>query len=153
MNQGSESMSLPAGAVKGLSDQIGNAAFSASFFYVVTQLQVSATSPAVGSILTAPVTDIVVQFNKDFDPYTVSTSDFQVSQGSVVSAVPLTSSTVDLTLSGVTQDGLLTLTLPAGAILDTVRRWQPRLQRHVYRRYHDRPLSHPARRASRRRAA
>ena len=68
VNQGSESMNLPAGAVKGLSDQTGNAAFSASFFYVVTQLQVSATSPAVGSILTAPVTDIVVQFNKDFDP-------------------------------------------------------------------------------------
>ena len=84
-------MSLPAGAVKGLNDQMGNAPFSASFFYVVTQLQVTATSPAVGSILTAPVTDIVVQFNKDFDPSTLSTSDFQVSQGSVVSAVPLTS--------------------------------------------------------------
>ena len=56
-------------------------AFSASFYYVTTQLQVSATSPAVGSILAAPVTDLVVQFNKDFDPYTVSASDFQVSQG------------------------------------------------------------------------
>ena len=55
---------------------------------------VTATSPAVGSVLTAPVTDLVVQFNKAFDPSTVQTSDFQLSQGTVVSAMPLTS-TVD----------------------------------------------------------
>ena len=61
-------MSLPAGAVKGLSDETGNAAFSASFFYVIEQLQVTATSPAVGSILAAPVTDLVVQFNKALRP-------------------------------------------------------------------------------------
>src|SRR5262249_35775452 len=89
-------------------------------YYVQAQLAVAATSPAVGSTLTAPVTDIVVQFNKDFDPNTVSASDFLTSQGSIVSAVPLTSRAVDLTLSGVTQDGLLTLTLPAGAMLDAV---------------------------------
>jgi hypothetical protein len=117
VNQGTESMSLSAGAVT--SGGIGNAAFSANFFYVVTQLQVTATSPAVGSVLVTPVTDLVVQFNKDFDPYTVTASDFQVSQGTVVSAKPLTSQAVDLTLSGVTQDGTMTLTLPAGAMLDT----------------------------------
>ena len=43
--------------------------FSANFYYVITQLQVSATSPPVGSVLTIPVTDLVVQFNKAFDPY------------------------------------------------------------------------------------
>jgi protocatechuate 3,4-dioxygenase beta subunit/methionine-rich copper-binding protein CopC len=116
--QGDETMSLPEGAVKGLGDQAGNAAFSANFLYVQTQLEVTGTSPAVGSVLAAPVTDIVVQFNKAFDPYSVSSSDFQVSQGAVVSAVPLTSKSIDLTLSGVTQDGTLTLTLPDGAILD-----------------------------------
>jgi methionine-rich copper-binding protein CopC len=118
--EGTETMSLPAGSVKGASDETGNAAFSASFLYVQVQLQVSATSPAVGSILPAPVTDIVVQFNKDFNPYTISSSDFQVSQGSVVSATPLTSQAVDLTLTGVTHDGTLTLTVPAGVIQDTV---------------------------------
>src|SRR5208337_2852542 len=85
----------------------------------VTQLQVTGASPAVGSVLAAPVTDLVVQFNTAFNPYTVTTSDFQLSQGSVVAATPLTSQAVDLTLSGVTHDGTLTLTLPAGAILDT----------------------------------
>jgi protocatechuate 3,4-dioxygenase beta subunit len=111
-------MSLPADSVKGASDEVGNVAFSASFFFVYTQLQVTATSPAVGSILTPPITDLVVQFNKAFNPYTISTSDFQLSQGTVVSAVPLKDNAVDLTLSGITQDGTLTLTIPAGAILD-----------------------------------
>jgi hypothetical protein len=118
VNQGVETMSVPAGAVKGAGDELGNAAFSASFYYVTTQLQVTATSPAVGSILAAPVTDIVVRFNESFNPYTVNSSDFQVSQGSVVSATVLTPSAIDLTLSGVTHDGLLTLTLPGSAILD-----------------------------------
>jgi Legume lectin domain/SdrD B-like domain/Bacterial pre-peptidase C-terminal domain/Bacterial Ig-like domain len=116
--QGSETMDLPAGSVKGAGDGIGNSAFHASFFYVITQLQVSATSPAVGSVLTVPVTDMVVQFNTQFDLGTLSASDFQLSQGNVVSAVPLTSQAVDLTLSGITQDGSLTLTVPAGALLD-----------------------------------
>ena len=59
--------------------------FSASFYYVQTQLQVTGTSPAVGSVLTVPdtdQTDLVVQFNKAFNPTTINTSDFQVSQGS-----------------------------------------------------------------------
>ncbi len=118
VTQGTETMSLPAGALKAASDESGNVAFDATFQYVKAQLSVTATSPAVGSILNAPVTDLIVQFNTAFNPYTVSASDFQVSQGSVLKAVPVTNQAVDLTLSGVTQDGSLTLTIPAGAILD-----------------------------------
>jgi hypothetical protein len=116
---GTESMSLPAGSVKGQGDEQGNAAFSASFYYTPVQLQVTVTSPAVGSVLVAPITDLVVQFNKAFDPYSISTADFLLSQGTVVAAKPVTSQSVDLTLSGITQDGTVTLTIPAGAILDT----------------------------------
>ena len=111
-------MSLPANSVNAAGGGPGNTAFSASFEYVQTQLQVTATSPAVGSILYAPVTDLVVQFNTAFNPYSISASDFQLSQGTVTKAVPLTKEAVDLTLSGVTQDGSLTLTIPAGSILD-----------------------------------
>ena len=88
--EGNESMSLPAGAVKGAGNEFGNSAFSATFQYVVQQLQVTTTSPAVGSVLPAGVTDLIVHFNKNFDVYSIQTSDFQLSQGSVVSAVPLT---------------------------------------------------------------
>ncbi|MGZ3383732.1 MAG: SdrD B-like domain-containing protein [Isosphaeraceae bacterium] len=120
--QGSQTMNLPAQSVSGAAGP-NLYPFSANFYYVQTQLQVTGTSPAVGSVLTVPdtdQTDLVVQFNKAFNPTTINTSDFQVSQGSVVSAVPLTSQSVDLTLSGITQDGSLTLTVPFGVILDTL---------------------------------
>ena len=115
-------MNLSADSVTG-ADGPNLVPFSENFYYVQTQLQVTGTSPAVGSVLTVPdtdQTDLVVQFNKAFNPTTINTSDFQVSQGSVVSAVPLTSQSVDLTLSGITQDGSLTLTVPFGVILDTL---------------------------------
>ena len=113
-------MNLPAESVIGALDGHANAAdFTATFFYVTTQLQVSATSPPVGSVLTIPGTiDLVVQFNEAVNPYAISTSDFEVSQGSVTSAVPLTPQAIDLTITGVTQDGTLTLTVPAGVLFD-----------------------------------
>ena len=84
--QGSQTMNLPAQSVSGAAGP-NLYPFSASFYYVQTQLQVTGTSPAVGSVLTVPdtdQTDLVVQFNKAFNPTTINTSDFQVSQGSVV---------------------------------------------------------------------
>ena len=121
VTQGLQTMNLPAGSVIGALDGHANtAAFTASFFYVNTQLQVSATSPPVGSVFTIPGNiDLVVQFNKAISPYAVTTSDFQVSQGTVASAVVLTPEAVDLTITGVTQDGTLTLTVPAGVLDDS----------------------------------
>ena len=119
--QGTQTMELPADSVIGQLDGHYNAStFVSNFFYVTTQLQVSATSPPVGSVLTIPGNiDLVVQFNEAIDPYAVSTSDFEVSQGAVSSAIVLTPQAVDLTITGVTQDGTLTLTVPAGVLLDS----------------------------------
>ena len=117
--QGTESMNLPANSVIGANDGLPNpVAFSANFYEVVTQLQVSATSPAEGSVLTLPVTNLVVDFNTAFNPNTLSPGGFQLSQGAVEDVVPLTPQSVQLRLSGVTHDGSLTLTVPAGAIQD-----------------------------------
>ena len=121
VTQGTETMNLPADSVIGAVDGNPNhSPFTATFFFVTTQLQVTATSPAVGSVLTIPGDiDLVVQFNKAIDPTAIKTSDFLVSQGTVASAVPLTPQAVDLTITGVTQDGTLTLTIPAGVLFDS----------------------------------
>ena len=68
--------------MKGLDGQNAGG-ISGTFFYIKVQLQVQTTSPAPGSVLNAPVTDLVIQFNKAFDPSSISTSDFQLSQGTV----------------------------------------------------------------------
>ena len=78
-------MELPAGSVIGANDgQFNHAAFNGSFYFVYTQLQVSATSPPVGSVFTIPGDiDLVVQFNEAVNPNAINTSDFEVSQGTV----------------------------------------------------------------------
>ena len=97
-------------------------AFSASFFYVQIQLQVTATSPAGRVGPHGPGHRPGRPVQQGLRPLHDRHQRLPAQPGqSVVSAVPLTSQPIDLTLSGVTQDGLLTLTIPAGAILDTVR--------------------------------
>ena len=120
VTQGLQTMDLPADSVIGADDgQFNHEAFTTTFFYVTNQLQVISTSPPVGSVLTIPGNiDLVVHFNEAINPFAISTSDFQVSQGTVLSAVPLTPEAVDLTIGGVTQDGTLTLTVPAGVLFD-----------------------------------
>jgi protocatechuate 3,4-dioxygenase beta subunit/glutamine cyclotransferase len=121
ITQGIETMNLPAGSVEGANDlQFNHAAFNSSFFFVYQQLAVVATSPPVGSVLKIPGdVDLVVQFNEAFDPYAINAGDFEVSQGYVSNAKVLTPEAVDLTISGMTQDGTMTLTLPAGALKDS----------------------------------
>ena len=112
-------MSLPAGSVKGSGAEQGNAAFSASFDYTTVQLQVSATSPAVGSVLVRPGHRPGRPVQRGVRPLRRSRPATSSSARARSSPPrPLTSQAVDLTLSGVTQDGTLTLTIPAGAILD-----------------------------------
>jgi hypothetical protein len=117
--QGKASMNLPAGSVTGAGDDIGNDAFTANFYFTQVQLQVTGTSPTVGSILAGPTIDLILQWNKPFNPASFSPSNFFVSQGTVQSAKPLTTQSIDLTITGVTQDGTLTLTAPPGAVLDS----------------------------------
>ena len=50
-------------------------------------------------------------------------------------AVPLVPNAVDLTISGITQIGYLTLTVPAGAFTDELWRPQPAVLRHIWRRH------------------
>ena len=119
--QGSESMYLPAGSVVGqLDGQPNHVAFSASFYYVNTQLQVTSTSPAVGSVLTIPVTSTWSSTSTRRSTPTASRrATSRSARGRSSPPSPLTPTTIDLTLSGVTQDGTLTLTVPAGALLDS----------------------------------
>ena len=116
-SEGVQTEFLPTGALIGVDGQTAGG-ISGTFNYIKSQLQVTSTSPAPGSILAAPVTDLVINFNKAFDPTSISTSDFLLSQGSVSGFTILTSKSLGLSLSGVTQDGTLVLKIPADSILD-----------------------------------
>ena len=143
--QGSETMSLPAGSVKGADDETGNVGLLRQLLLRHQPAPGHVHQPAgrigphrAGHRPGRPVQQGVQSLHRS----TRATSS--VSQGTVVSAVPLTSQSVDLTLSGVTQDGTLTLTVPAGAILDQFGVPQPRIHRHLHRRHRVGTLSHAA---------
>ena len=119
---GSQTLSLASHAVTGVSSGLSNVSrFTSSFYYTDTQLAVVGTNPTAGSVLTVEdTTSLVVSFNTAYDPSSVQITDFQISQGTVTAAVvdATNPDAIDLTLSGVNQDGSVSLTIATGAILD-----------------------------------
>ncbi len=94
--------------------------FDDVFFYDTLRLQVAATSPAAGTVLTcvsAPGT-LVVDFNEPIKASSVGTDDLVLSAGSVLTAVVLGNNTVEYTIT-CPREGNLTVYLPEGAVTDT----------------------------------
>ncbi len=118
-SQGQQSMSIAAGAMTKQSDSSASVAFTGSFRYDAVTMQVTATNPANGSGVALPLTQIDVTFNEPYDPASLSAADLTISQGSVVAGLVVNSTTVRYTISGVTSEGVLNLSLAAGALTDT----------------------------------
>ncbi len=115
--QGLQTIHMDAGAVEAASGDPVKA-LNATFRYDVTLMQVTSTNPAAGSTILLPATTLDLNFNEAYALASVQTSDFIVNQGTVASFTQVDADTVRLTLSGVTAEGTLTLTLPAGAMTD-----------------------------------
>src|SRR5262249_6903177 len=116
--QGLQSMDMAAGVIKRLRDGSGTLAFHANFRYAAARLQVTATDPAKGSFVPLPFTQLRVHFNLPFDPTTIGTGNLTLSEGTVTAAVAVDATTVQYTLSGVVDEGPLTVSMAAGAVTD-----------------------------------
>ena len=90
--------------------------YTGTFGYDASPLQVSFTNPANGSLVALPFTTLDVHFNEPFDAATVGVSDLTLSQGSVTAATTVDSTTVRYTLSNISVEGALTVTMAAGAV-------------------------------------
>jgi hypothetical protein len=122
--QGVQTMHINAGAILRDPDGSPILAFDGTFRYDVTPLQVTSTVPPTpGGVFTlpAPLT-YDVNFNEVIDPSSVQTSDLMLSgiPGAFVSGVTVLpgNTTAEFTISGLTTEGVLTATIPAGAITD-----------------------------------
>lgn len=121
VNQGSQTMSIAAGAFLRASDSSPVLAFSGAFRYDAVSLAVVSTTPATpnGVIALTGTANLLLNFNEAVDPATVSLSDFLLSQGTATSfAFANGNTTIDLTLGSLSTEGTLTVTLPAAAIAD-----------------------------------
>lgn len=93
--------------------------WTGTFRYDVTPLQVTATTPAAGSLVTLPLVNFTVDFNELIDANSVDLSDLVLSVGDVVNAEAIDGDTASYVLSGITAEGMLDVNLPAGAVTDT----------------------------------
>ncbi|HSV15262.1 MAG TPA: M36 family metallopeptidase, partial [Tepidisphaeraceae bacterium] len=93
--------------------------YTATFGFESQFLQVASTTPANGSLVSLPFTTLDVKFNEPYDPATLGASDLTLSQGTVTNAAVVDSTTARFTLSGITNEGTLTVAIAAGALSDT----------------------------------
>src|SRR5262249_13231051 len=116
--QGVQSMAIAANAITGV-DNTGILPFAASFRYDAVTLAVTSTTPAAGGVFTLPATSFPydVTFNEAIDPATAGVGNLTLNQGTVTSAVVLPGNTkARYTITGLTSEGTLTISLPAGQV-------------------------------------
>jgi subtilisin family serine protease len=120
--QGLQTMEIAAGAITRLSNGASLTAFQGSFRYDAVALNVVSTNPVTPNgifTLPAPFTYEIL-FNEAVAPASVGTNDLSLSSGVVTAAVRDSSNPnlVRYTISGITAEGTLNITLLAGALTD-----------------------------------
>src|SRR5439155_12136663 len=126
INQGAQTMHIPADAIHRISDGQGVFEFQCTYRYDQTLLAVTDTVPPDGGTFQPPGPASYtydMNFNEPVDPASVQTSDLQLSgvPGSTVTAVSVING--DMTAEFTIQinsifSGTLTVNLPAGAVND-----------------------------------
>ncbi len=118
MQEGLQTMAIAGGTISRLSDSKPIAPFVAHFRYDLMPLTVTSTLPASGSSVILPLTSIDVHFSEAYDPASISTADVSINQGLVSGFVLVDAQAVRYLLSGISTEGTINLSLPAGAVTD-----------------------------------
>ena len=116
--QGVQQMTIAEGAITRLSDGGGIQAFQGAFRYDALPMTVVATTPSGSETVQLPLSSIQVEVNEPIDPASISINDLQLSQGFVTGFSILNNQTVVYHVAGIVYDGVLDVSLPAGALQD-----------------------------------
>ncbi|HEX3870669.1 MAG TPA: ELWxxDGT repeat protein, partial [Pirellulales bacterium] len=117
---GLQTFTMSNGAVTRLSDGGSVGAYNGAFRYDPHPIHVTSTTPTNGGVAVLPTSTLVVNFSEAFDPSSIGISDLALSQGTVIGFTVLNSTSVQYQLSGVTNEGILTVTMVAGAVTDAI---------------------------------
>ena len=116
--QGSQTMSMSAGAIRRALDLADLRAWNADFRYDQTVLGVTSTSPASLSMVSLPLSTIRVVFNEPFDPGTLDASDLMLSRGTVTGVTIVNSTTADFAVSGIMAEGMVNMAIASDSVSD-----------------------------------
>jgi hypothetical protein len=117
-NQGQQNIHVPLGAVFRDGVAESNRSYTAAFLYDIVPMTVTATVPTAGSAVEIPLLQVILRFNESIDPASVSAADISIGQGTVTNAVLLDATSVLYQLSGIDEEGPISLILQKGALKD-----------------------------------
>ena len=115
--EGPQTMQIEEGAISTLVGGLPSAPWQAVFFYDLTPLEVTGSSPAQG-VTVAGVPEIVLDFNEHVLEDSVGVDDLVLSRGKVVAAELIDADTVRYMVEGANGNGLFSYELPPGAVTD-----------------------------------
>jgi len=120
VTQGLQTMAMVAGAVLKASDSSPSLAFSGQFRWDAVPLTVVSTSPPqVGGVFTLPGPfTYTVNFNEAVQAGSIGTADLVLSQGTVTGFSVIDADTAQYTISNISAEGAVTISLAAGQVLD-----------------------------------
>ncbi|MEN6308527.1 MAG: S8 family serine peptidase [Anaerohalosphaeraceae bacterium] len=120
--EGLQKMYMLGGAIKtssGIPVSPSLKAWTATFRWDKVQMDTIESIPMNGSAIQLPLTDMAVTFNEPYNAESVDVEDVVLSQGTVSAVVKDgVSNRVTYKLDGVSQEGILTAKIPAGAVTD-----------------------------------
>ncbi len=115
-----QTMTIVSGTIDRANDGAPIQGYSQTFNYDPTdQLAVSSTSPTAGAIVTVPFASLTIVFNEAYSASSISTSNLQLSEGTVTGFTLVNGTTVMYSLSGLTNAGTMSVSIASGAIKDT----------------------------------
>ncbi len=118
VQQGPQSVSIAANAIVRAADGVGNAALAASFYFDLLPTAVVAQTPAGGSTLGAPLSQVEFVFNEPILATSVQASDLVLSIGSASAVTQPQPNTLRFAIANQSRDGTLAMSIPAGRLLD-----------------------------------
>ncbi|MEM7396469.1 MAG: Ig-like domain-containing protein, partial [Verrucomicrobiota bacterium] len=117
-NEGLQTMFMASNALVRASDSAALREWDESFRYDALRMMVTSTVPADGSVITLPLTNLILEINEPVDTNTVDIGDISLNQGVALAASASGPSTLSYDLSGINAEGQLTLNVPAGVWTD-----------------------------------
>jgi hypothetical protein len=118
VNEGLQTLAMAAGAMARGSDGNPSKPFAGTFRYDPARLAVDAISPSAAAHAQTPLTSIVLHFSEAVEVGSLAAADLLLDRGAVTGMSIVDSQTVLFTVSGLVDEGPLTVTLPAGAVTD-----------------------------------
>jgi|GEM_PF-1696420 len=114
--EGEQDMRLNRGGLTRASDGFPVLEWVRQFDFDETPLQVVMTSPAMGSDVALPFTELEISFNESVDPTSLSLADVSVSRGQVTSFTQLSSRRFRFVLDAIVGEGPVSFGIPAGSV-------------------------------------